>query len=384
MISLDNQIAKKIIKKIMNDTDYKININIMNEYGEIIASGDKYRIGKIHSGALEVIEKRKSMHYFDTIDNDTESSKPGINMPIIFNNEVIEVVGVTGNPKKINIIADMVKMLTEIFIEREIDADKKIFKQTTLNNYIHKIISKENYNYASTINIWAEKNNYLFDIDRAVCLIKFEKNENLDIYKTVEYIIDKTKYLKYFYKQDIVSYLGNRQFIIIKSFNNKEKTDKKSVLKNFFTSLQKEIDSKMNLKFSTACGVIVNSLDNIPYSYEHADFLLNYIECKNKSVYFIEDYILEFLTLSEEANSKMILGNALNIIKRSPLYKETITAMSKNDMNINKACESLQIHRNTMVYRMKKIKKILGLDPINNHKDRIKFYILSIILNKKN
>lgn len=240
MISLDNQIAKKIIKKIMNDTDYKININIMNEYGEIIASGDKYRIGKIHSGALEVIEKRKSMHYFDTIDNDTESSKPGINMPIIFNNEVIGVVGVTGNPKKINIIADMVKMLTEIFIEREIDADKKIFKQTTLNNYIHKIISKENYNHASTINIWAEKNNYLFDIDRAVCLIKFEKNENLDIYKTVEYIIDKTKYLKYFYKQDIVSYLGNRQFIIIKSFNNKEKTDKKSVLKNFFTSLQKK------------------------------------------------------------------------------------------------------------------------------------------------
>lgn len=113
-------------------------------------------------------------------------------------------------------------------------------------------------------------------------------------------------------------------------------------------------------------------------------FLLNYIDFKNKSVYFIEDYILEFLTLSEEANSKMILGNALNIIKRSPLYKETITAMSKNDMNINKACESLQIHRNTMVYRMKKIKKILGLDPINNHKDRIKFYILSIILNKKN
>lgn len=64
MISLDNQIAKKIIKKIMNDTDYKININIMNEYGEIIASGDKYRIGKIHSGALEVIEKRKKHALF--------------------------------------------------------------------------------------------------------------------------------------------------------------------------------------------------------------------------------------------------------------------------------------------------------------------------------
>mgnify|MGYP000440655490 CR=1 FL=1 len=105
-------------------------------------------------------------------------------MPLFFKGEVIGVVGVTGNPEEINIIANMVKMATEILIEKEIDIDKKIFKQTTLNNYIHKIISKENYNYASTINIWAEKNNYLFDIDRAVCLIKFEKNENLDIYKT--------------------------------------------------------------------------------------------------------------------------------------------------------------------------------------------------------
>lgn len=60
MISLDNQIAKKIIKKIMNDTDYKININIMNEYGEIIASGDKYRIGKIHSELWKLLKKEKA------------------------------------------------------------------------------------------------------------------------------------------------------------------------------------------------------------------------------------------------------------------------------------------------------------------------------------
>lgn len=384
MISLDNQIAKKIIKKIMNDTDYKININIMNEYGEIIASGDKYRIGKIHSGALEVIEKRKSMHYFDTIDNDTESSKPGINMPLFFKGEVIGVVGVTGNPEEINIIANMVKMATEILIEKEIDIDKKIFKQTTLNNYIYKIISKENRSYLNLINIWAEKNNYLFNIERAVCMIKFEKNENWDMYKTSEYIINKMQYLKYFYKQDIVSYLGNGQFIIIKSFSDKERSDKKSVLKKFFISLQKEIDDRMNLKFSAVCGAIVNSLDDIPESYEQANFLLNYTECKNNAIYFIEDYILEFLILTNKANSKMILKNSLNIINRSSLYKETITAMSKYDMNINKACDNLSTHRNTIIYRLKKIKEVLGLDPINNHKDRIKFYILSIILNKKN
>lgn len=381
-MTINNEIAQYLINKIMDNMDYQININIINEYGEIIASGDSKRVGKTHPGASEVIEKRKSLPYFDFIDNDTESSKPGINMPLFFNDEVIGVVGVTGNPEEINIIANMVKMTTEILIEKEIDIDKKYLKQTLLNNYIYKIISKENQSYLNLINIWAEKNNYLFNIERAVCLMKFEKNENWDMYKNSEYIINKMQYLKYFYKQDIISYLGNGQFIIIKSF--KEKIDKKSLLKKFFISLQKEIDDRMNLKFSAVCGAVVNSLDDIPDSYEQANFLLNYTECKNNVIYFIEDYILEFLILSNKANSKMILKNSLNIINRSSLYKETITAMSKYDMNINKACENLSMHRNTIIYRMKKIKEILGLDPINNHKDRIKFYILSIILNNKN
>lgn len=383
-MAIDSEIAQYLIKKIMDNTNYEININIINEYGEIIASGDSKRVGKTHAGALEVIEKRESLPYFDFIDNDTESSKPGINMPLFFKGEVIGVVGVTGNPEEINIIANMVKMATKILIEKEIDIDKKTFKQTTLNNYIYKIISKENRSYLNLINIWAEKNNYLFNIERAVCMIKFEKNENWDMYKTSEYIINKMQYLKYFYKQDIVSYLGNGQFIIIKSFSDKERSDKKSVLKKFFISLQKEIDDRMNLKFSAVCGAIVNSLDDIPESYEQANFLLNYTKCKNNVIYFIEDYILEFIILNNKANSKMILKNSLNIINRSSLYKETITAMSKYDMNINKACDNLSTHRNTIIYRLKKIKEVLGLDPINNHKDRIKFYILSIILNDKN
>ena len=51
-------------------------------------------------------------------------------------------------------------------------------------------------------------------------------------------------------------------------------------------------------------------------------------------------------------------------------------------MNINKTCEKLNMHRNTILYRMKKIKDILNLDPINKHTDRIIFYIMASILKK--
>ena len=270
---IDEKIAQRLLKKIMDNINYEVNINIMNEYGEIIASGDEKRIGKIHLGALDVIKNAKSMEYFDYIDNDTESSKPGVNIPLYINKEIIGVVGVTGNPKEIKLIANMVKMITEILIEREIDIDKQILKQTTLNNYIYKIISKESYNYISSINIWAENNNYSFNIDRNVCLIKIENNDKYDMYKISEYIINKLQKIKYFYKQDIITYIGNKQFIIIKSFDSKEKIqDKKKIIKLFFKCLREEI--KIDIKFSAMCGGIVNTLQDIHNSFDQADFYL--------------------------------------------------------------------------------------------------------------
>ena len=195
---IDNEMAQRLLDKIMKVIDYEVNINIMNEYGEIIASGDKGRIGKINLGALEVLKNSENMNYFNFIDNEKESSRPGINMPLIFNNELIGVVGVTGDPKEIKLIANIIKMTTEILIEREIDIDKKTLKQTTLNNYIYKIISKENYKYLSSINIWAENNGYSFNINRMVCLIKIEKNNDYDIKKISECILNKIKLIKYF------------------------------------------------------------------------------------------------------------------------------------------------------------------------------------------
>lgn len=377
-MSIDNNTAQKLVEKIMDNIDYEVNINIMNEYAEIIASGDKKRIGKIHSGALDVIKNAKTMEYFDSIDSDKESAKPGINMPLIFNNEVIGVVGVTGNPNEIKLIANIVKMITEILIENEIDLDKKISKQRALNNYVYKIISKEVIHHISSINIWAENNNYNFNIDRCVCIIKIEKTNNYK--KIIYYMTNKIQNINYYYKQDIITYIGNGLFLIIKSFNDtKNKTsDKNKILSLFFDNLKKEI----NINFAVMCGCIVNKLEDIHNSYEQANFLCEYIN-NYDGLYFIDDYILEYIILNEGyINSNIILKNKLALIKKNSSFKETIITMSKYDMNINKTCEELNMHRNTILYRIKKIKDILNLDPINKHTDRIIFYIIAAVLKR--
>lgn len=382
---LNTLTAQKLLKKIMDKLGY--NINIMNEYREIIASGDETRIGKIHSGALEVLKEGKDMEYFDFIDNNIESAKPGVNIPLVINNEIIGVLGVTGNPKEVGKIAAIVKLTAEILIEKELDTDKKILKQTSINNYINMMISKNNEHYIPSILIWLEKNNYQIEnINRIVCLIKFDNNDYLDKNRMNDYIISKIKDSSDFNSQDIISYFGDNEFILIKSFDKKQYGLERKILNNFFIYLQNSLDSKLGLHFKASCGAVSKNINEISSSYEQAKFLLNWNQYSNNGeVFFIEDYILEFyISTNEQSSLKMILRNVLKIIKNNSNLKETIITMSKYNMSITKTSDKLSVHRNTIVYRMRKIKELLNLDPINNNIDRIKFHIISILLINNN
>ncbi len=53
----NHDLAQQIVQRTMAIID--CNINIMNEKGEIIASGDTSRIGEIHDGALLALSQNR-------------------------------------------------------------------------------------------------------------------------------------------------------------------------------------------------------------------------------------------------------------------------------------------------------------------------------------
>ena len=77
------------------------------------------------------------------------------------------------------------------------------------------------------------------------------------------------------------------------------------------------------------------------------------------------------------------LGNVENMLEDESVEKFfkdeelTITAdlFFKNNLNIIKTAEEAIIHRNTLVYRLEKIKKMLGLD-IRNFEDAVTLHVL--------
>lgn len=59
---------------------------------------------------------------------------------------------------------------------------------------------------------------------------------------------------------------------------------------------------------------------------------------------------------------------------------DTVNIFFRNDLNIIRASKEALVHRNTMIYRLEKIKKLLGLD-IKKFEDAVTLQI--ILLNQK-
>ena len=77
-------------------------INLIDNDGTIIASTDKSRIGSCHMGAKRMIDD--GLPYL-IIESDTEyiGSKKGVNLPIVVDEEIVGIIGITGDRHDVEI-----------------------------------------------------------------------------------------------------------------------------------------------------------------------------------------------------------------------------------------------------------------------------------------
>ncbi len=94
------------------------NVNVIDHHGQIIASGERHRIGEQHEVAREVIRTGNAF-----INNAAEAARfhnvhLGINHPIIYDDRVVMVVGISGDPAAISRYAELAVLTAELLVRR--------------------------------------------------------------------------------------------------------------------------------------------------------------------------------------------------------------------------------------------------------------------------
>ena len=109
-------------------------------------------------------------------------------------------------------------------------------------------------------------------------------------------------------------------------------------------------------------------------------------------VFDTEKYVISTMKTSASAASSYQLPTTLcemflqEVFKKNPidaLDKETLFTIHKffeNNLNVSETARKLFVHRNTLVYRLEKIKKITGLD-LREFDDAITFKVALMVRN---
>ncbi len=91
-------------------------VNIIESSGVILASTNKARIGTVHEGARRLMENGlDSLTVWE--DDPAHGMQRGINLPVVLNGRVEGVIGITGDPAEISVFGAVIQRLMEIMLE---------------------------------------------------------------------------------------------------------------------------------------------------------------------------------------------------------------------------------------------------------------------------
>ncbi|MDO8507268.1 MAG: helix-turn-helix domain-containing protein [bacterium] len=169
--------------------------------------------------------------------------------------------------------------------------------------------------------------------------------------------------------QNCIVYIGDGKFVILKEI----KGDGTDTLNSFKTLKDsgKQIYAVLKKKFPdrvrVSVGQYYQGLSGLRKSYEDSNIALRLGEkvLTESGVYHILDVAMFVGLLGDVASTRK---NELSYQVLRKLYMDkdllkTTSVFLENGMNLTEASKKLHLHRNTLIYRLHKVKELIGLDP---------------------
>ncbi|CAM4076933.1 CdaR family transcriptional regulator [Lederbergia lenta] len=340
------EIAEMLVKE--TSKVLQLNINIMNEKGIIIATRDPARLHFIHEGALEVIRSNTSVEI--TVHNKDllRGTQPGINLPIHFQDKIVGVIGITGDPKDIGDRGGLVKMMAELLLKQAYMATQFEWRQRTKDMIVEELLrdspSEDRINRLLSLLPLTLKPPFV----TALIEIVDPDFSNQLLLNSIEEKMDNVDVLT-----GIVH--ANKILIIIPNVNSSE-TERK------LSALYQELERK-NFLIRLAYSSQVAHMYHIAQGYRECEVALAITDSTYKVIAYtdVEPKALVHqidAKLAEQFSERILQGSLKN-------YIDTLQAFFDCNLHIKNTAEKLFIHRNTLIYRLNKIKMESGYDPQN-------------------
>ena len=350
---MSNRLFQGVIHQ-MKDAVDRI-IGVIDENGVIISCSELVKIGESRQGVRDEIA-----YMTDAV------VTGGYTYRAIGNSAKAEnIVFVEGEDKMADKLATVLSVsLNNIKSLYDEKYDKASFiKNIILDNIL-----------PSDIYIKSKELHFATDVDRLVFLIRFHGKSDMLPFDMVQNMYpDKNK--------DYVISVGEQDIVLVKEMKNySDSRESEKIAKSIADTLGAEFFAKVSI----GIGTIVDNIKDLAKSYKEAQVSLEVgkVFDTDKNIISYENLGIGRLiyqlptTLCEMFLQEVFKKGSMDSLDREALT--TIQAFFENNLNVSETSRKLFVHRNTLVYRLEKIRKMTGLD-LREFEDAITFKVALMV-----
>jgi carbohydrate diacid regulator len=338
----------------MHDTLDRI-IGVIDDKGLTIACSELSKIGEIHSQAKEEMAFTTDTLVLDgyTYRHIGSGAKPEY------------MVFVEGEDK----IAEKYAAILSISLENIKNLyDEKCDKSSFIKNIIMDNILPGD--------IYAKSKELHFDGNepRVVLLVRFYSRTELLPYDIIQNMFPGQT-------TDIIISTNEQDVAIVKEVSAETTSDD---IESLAQSISDTLNSEFYCRVGIGIGTIVDNIKDLAKSFKEAQIAIEVgkvFECEKEIVSYENLGIGRLIyqlptTLCEMFLTEVFKHGSLETLDKETL--QTIQIFFENNLNVSETSRKLFVHRNTLVYRLEKIKKITGLD-LREFDDAITFKVALMV-----
>ena len=365
-MELDPQIAETIVTNLKDIINHEI--NLFDTTGTIIASTDHTRIGTSHDGARLVIRTKKTISIDD--EHEYKGAKHGINVPVLFNDSVVAVIGITGERSEVEPFGNVIKKMTEILIRESWDQVTRFDQRARLSSLVEQLRLRQHdpslANYLATV----------LGVDLSVprrCVVG--RLVSPDSPADPSALSESPYSLCYSRFQHLKrSFFATTDNEIVMFIDKKDETG----LPRLLRSLQNDCDERLQLMLVMGIGDIADTSDDYWRSYNEAsktvDWLL-FSRTGTMASFDDMDYGI-FLSSVPTEDAERLSRRVFGDLPDSEIddYESLFEAYTRHNGSIVHCAEELFLHKNTLQNRLNKIATKTGYNP----RDLADYAVLSV------
>jgi carbohydrate diacid regulator len=318
-------------------------INFISPDGMIIASTDKKRVGTYHEIGHRAAAEGKDLEAEET---DTfRGTKAGVNLPFLWKGETIAVIGITGKPDEVRKYAQLAQRITRLILkERELELLDRS-RQAQAGYIVRQLLQGETARsgfYAD----YLQKNG--FDehsmLRMVAARISTRYNPaNLTLAEEEIYRVFRSggsPLYTFLYPDQYVLILKERSYRDMRGVLEKLAWDMKNFLAVGVGSAEKLPDISRSYRSAMLAASAASPGILAEYDRLHTELLLG--------------------TLSDEAMELYVRRVLSHLSEKDIQY---LDAYFRSNCSLKEAAAELYIHKNTLQYRLDRVRDLSGYDP---------------------